>query len=84
MFFWKQGVPNIRSLPAGGLGKDAVLSEAKLHLGWACAIFLSDLACQRQMTKQKSFSLYLVSTNTSFAQVDEYLKILFINCYKFG
>ena len=28
-----QGVPNIRSLPAGGLGKDAVLSEAKLHLG---------------------------------------------------
>jgi len=28
-----EGVPNIRSLPAGGLGKDAVLSEAKLHLG---------------------------------------------------
>ena len=43
MLFWKQGVPNIRSLPAGGLGKDAVLSEAKLHLGWACAMFLSYL-----------------------------------------
>merc|ERR1719323_50973 len=28
-----EGVANIRSLPAGGLGKDAVLSEAKLHLG---------------------------------------------------
>merc|ERR1711962_1271664 len=28
-----EGVSNIRSLPAGGLGKDAVLSEAKLHLG---------------------------------------------------